>query len=305
MFKSEPICILTAGPTVDGRFIAQSVIDDIAELYNPKTYNARINEGHWSWGDKYGSVLSVEKRDTELWAVLKPNSLLLSTIEQGQLLHTSCEITPDFAKTGKSYLTGLALTDEPASLGTTEIHLSKVPVDKDKIMLCSGATLTEDILAKKGLGKEPLEKDTELPAIESVQDDPNFINKLKQLLGIKTDTSEKRDQEETEMEKEMEKELKALLEKNTKQAETLNATLITLTASVGLLSAQNKADEVPAGDELAAKDKAEGDAGATDLLSTKFDALSGKFDELVVTLGKMTDENPRSLAGSEGGEGYL
>ena len=295
MFQSEPICILTAGPTVDGRFINQSVIDDIAELYSPKTYNARINEAHWSWGDKYGSVLSVEKRDTELWAVLKPNSLLLSTIEKGQLLHTSCEITPDFAKSGKSYLTGLALTDEPASLGTTEIHLSKEPVDREKIMLCSGATLAKD----------DLEKDTESPAIEPVQNDPNFINKLKQLLGIKTDTSGKCDQEETEMEKEMEKELKALLEKNTEQAETLNATLVTLTASVGLLSAQKKADEVSAGDEVAAKDKAEGDASATDMLSTKFDALSGKFDELVVTLGKMTDENPRSLAGSEGNEGYL
>ena len=67
---------------------------------------------------------SVEKRGDKLFAVLKPNSLLLSAVEQGQLLHTSCELMEKFADTDKAYLTGLALTDKPASLGTTQIHLS-------------------------------------------------------------------------------------------------------------------------------------------------------------------------------------
>lgn len=46
MFKSEPICILKAGPTIDGRDIPQKVIDDIAETYDPKKYTARINDNH-------------------------------------------------------------------------------------------------------------------------------------------------------------------------------------------------------------------------------------------------------------------
>lgn len=124
MFHSEPIYILTAGTTVDGRFIEQKIIDDIAATYDPERYNARINANNHKRSIRYGSVLSVEKRGNQLFAVLQPNSALLETIEKGQLLHTYCEVDPDFAGTGKSYLTGLALTDEPVSLGTTQMHLS-------------------------------------------------------------------------------------------------------------------------------------------------------------------------------------
>lgn len=124
MFHSEPICILTAGATIDGRFIEQKIIDDIAATYDPERYNARINANNHKRSIRYGSVLSVEKRGNQLFAVLQPNSALLETIEKGQLLHTYCEVDPDFAGTGKSYLTGLALTDEPVSLGTTQMHLS-------------------------------------------------------------------------------------------------------------------------------------------------------------------------------------
>lgn len=124
MFHSESICILTAGATIDGRFIEQKVIDDIVATYDPKRYNARINANNHKRSIRYGSVLSVEKRGNQLFAVLQPNSALLETIEKGQLLHTYCEVDSDFAGTGKSYLTGLALTDEPVSLGTTQMHLS-------------------------------------------------------------------------------------------------------------------------------------------------------------------------------------
>lgn len=47
MFQSEPICILQAGTTVDGRVIEQKIIDEIAETYNPEVYTARINEEHY------------------------------------------------------------------------------------------------------------------------------------------------------------------------------------------------------------------------------------------------------------------
>lgn len=116
MFQSEPICILQAGTTVDGRVIEQKIIDEIAETYNPEVYTARINEEHYDWSYKFGSVLSVEKREDKLFAVIKPNSHLLRMTEQGQLLHTSCEFIEKFSNTEKAYLTGLALTDKPASL---------------------------------------------------------------------------------------------------------------------------------------------------------------------------------------------
>jgi len=114
MLQTKDICILTAGHTVDGREISQETVDQCAATYDPETYNARINIDHCSYSSKLGSVLSLRAEGPKLFAKLKPN----------QKLHTSCEIQLDFAKTGKAYLTGLALTDEPASVGTDELHLS-------------------------------------------------------------------------------------------------------------------------------------------------------------------------------------
>jgi len=128
MFKTVPICILTAGHTVDGREVKPETLHQMAEAYNPETYNARINIEHNSYGYKLGSVLSLNVKEVgekvKLFAELKPNDYLLYFIQQGQKLHTSCEIVMNFAQTGKAYLTGLAVTDNPASLGTTEMHLS-------------------------------------------------------------------------------------------------------------------------------------------------------------------------------------
>ncbi|NOH85147.1 hypothetical protein F0249_15165 [Vibrio sp. 03-59-1] len=124
MFISDPICILTAGIAVNGKEISQTIIDEMAEGYNPSVYTARIKKDLAQFGDALGSVASLEKQGNKLYAVLKPNSKLLRTVEQGQLLHTTCEYVEEFAGTGKAYLTGLALTDNPSSLGTTQIHLS-------------------------------------------------------------------------------------------------------------------------------------------------------------------------------------
>lgn len=125
MFKTDFICILTAGHTVDGREVSLETLQQIVETYDPETYNARINIDHFEQGSKLGSVLAVKLEGNKLLGQLKPNDYLLYLIQQGQYLHTSCEIAMNFAKTGKAYLTGLALTDSPASLGTTELHLSK------------------------------------------------------------------------------------------------------------------------------------------------------------------------------------
>lgn len=125
MIISEPICILTAGTSVHGHDISQHIIDEMAESYDPKKYTARIfKDGEQRYGNALGSVISLEKRGKQLFAVLKPNSQLLETIEQGQLLHSGCEYIKEFAGTDKAYLTGLYLTDNPSSLGTTQIHLS-------------------------------------------------------------------------------------------------------------------------------------------------------------------------------------
>lgn len=128
MIQTIWLCILTSGNTVDGREVPPETLEEVAATYNPETYNARINNDHSKFSTKLGSVLELKTEDhgdkKQLFAKLKPNSYYLYMIENGQKLHFSAEITPNFADTGKSYLTGLAATDDPASIGTTEIKLS-------------------------------------------------------------------------------------------------------------------------------------------------------------------------------------
>jgi len=269
MFKSEPICILKAGPTVDGRDVPQQVVDDIAESYDPKKYNALINEEHFQWSWKYGSVLSVEKRNDELWAVIKPNSMLLRTVENGQLLHTSVEYQEDFSKTGKSYLTGLALTDKPASLGTTQIQLSNK--SDDKTYVSTGQTVNLSSLS----GQDP------------EQTEQGLFQQFKRWLKGEGHTEQLSQQQE---EDEMSKETEELLKQSIEQNKELNSKLGQLVTS---LSTQEKKD----GDKN--EPEAEGNKEVTELkgqvetLSTQFSELSGQLEKL----SKLTDEDERQLAG--------
>jgi hypothetical protein len=126
--------VATSGPTVDGREILPQELRDIAETYKAATYTAVIWCEHERWYGSHGTVYAVrlvEEGDDlvpgqiALEAQLKPNDKLLWLNDQGEKLFTSIEITPNFANTGKAYLTGLAVTDEPASLGTQELYFSK------------------------------------------------------------------------------------------------------------------------------------------------------------------------------------
>ena len=126
--------VATSGPTVDGRVILPQELRDIAETYSIATYTASIWSEHERWSGAHGTVFAVRLvEDAEdlqpgqvaLEAQLKPNQRLLYLNDQGEKLFTSIEVTPDFANTGKAYLTGLAVTDSPASLGTQELYFSR------------------------------------------------------------------------------------------------------------------------------------------------------------------------------------
>ncbi len=51
--------------------------------------------------------------------------MLLALNKAGQKLFTSIRVIEDFAATGKAYLMHLAITDEPASLGTEQLSFSQ------------------------------------------------------------------------------------------------------------------------------------------------------------------------------------
>ncbi|EKB1990200.1 GPO family capsid scaffolding protein [Vibrio parahaemolyticus] len=127
--------VATEGATVDGRQISAAQIKEMGESYSPKLYAALIwpehSRSHWNVfeGNNWGEVPEVkaEKRagKLRLLAKITPNELLLSANKKGQKLYTSIELHPDFQGTGRAYLIGLAVTDSPASTGTTRLKFSR------------------------------------------------------------------------------------------------------------------------------------------------------------------------------------
>jgi hypothetical protein len=109
------------------------MIEEAAETYNPDTYTARINIEHIrsflpsSEFKRYGDVKAVrvgekmifgQKKKTLEAQMLCDDPMVEMATKDRQKIFFSAEMWPNFAKTGKFYLSGLAMTDEPASLGT-------------------------------------------------------------------------------------------------------------------------------------------------------------------------------------------
>ncbi len=122
--------VATSGKTADGRTIDAQDLRDMADGYDPATYTASIWYEHIRYIGSLGTVAALKAEDVDggkvaLYAQLKPNDRLLQLNKDAQKLFTSVEIQPNFADTGKAYLYGLAVTDEPASLGTQELHFSR------------------------------------------------------------------------------------------------------------------------------------------------------------------------------------
>lgn len=137
--KSKWVVVATEGATTDGRTIQRNWISEMAESYDPKnTYGARINLDHIKFSiylpelansHCFGDVLAVKYEEREdgklqLLAELQPTDALIALNKEGQKVYTSVEIDTNFADTGKAYLVGLAVTDNPASLGTEMLSFS-------------------------------------------------------------------------------------------------------------------------------------------------------------------------------------
>lgn len=134
MLLTDWVILATAGATVDGREIKESYLKDIAETYDQEKYTANINVDHKSWYGNFGSVHDVrlgKNKDSEtiLEGRLNPNHYLMELNKDGQKRFVSIEITPNYRNTGKAYLTGLAVTDEPASAGTSMLKFSQANSD--------------------------------------------------------------------------------------------------------------------------------------------------------------------------------
>ena len=127
--KSKFFRVATEGATTDGRKIERKWIEQMAKNFNRATYAARVWLEHYRGTvpggpfDALGDVIAVEARTVEdgklaLFAQIEPLPTLVEMNKKKQKLYTSIEVHPEFADSGEAYLSGLAVTDSPASLGT-------------------------------------------------------------------------------------------------------------------------------------------------------------------------------------------
>lgn len=134
--------IAVEGATTDGRVIERDWIEQMAATYDPATYTARVNCEHIKGFsptppfNAYGDVLALKTEEVELTiggqkqkrlallGQIEANEQLIELVEKGQKRFTSIEVSTNFANSGKAGLVGLAVTDNPASLGTEALQFS-------------------------------------------------------------------------------------------------------------------------------------------------------------------------------------
>lgn len=181
------------GDTVDGRIITRQDIEEMAASYDPKVYGARVWPEHFrglipggpfdALGDIVAAKAETIKEGSELDGKLGlyvqvdalPNLVQLNAT--GQKIFHSVEVFRNFAKTGKAYLFGLAVTDTPASLGTQIMafgadagELFTGPNREGTIEFASSSEHKDDAQAGK----------------------PSLFTKVKELLGKNKGDSDKR-----------------------------------------------------------------------------------------------------------------
>lgn len=159
--KTDWRVIGVSGETADGRTISSKELQEMAEQYDPEIYGARINLEHMNFlfpdfAGGYGDVIELkaepwakDETKTALLAKLNITDSLQKLWDSGQKIYTSMEITPRFADTKKAYLTGLAITDTPASLGTTANYTAAKTKAEEKIFTAYRQTETQEIAMTK------------------------------------------------------------------------------------------------------------------------------------------------------------
>lgn len=151
-YRSKFFRVALEGDTSDGRVIERQHLQEMADTYNPALYGARIWIEHIrsilpdSPFAAQGDVVALKAEEVEieiggqkqkkmaLFAQIEPTAALVKTVNDlKQKVYTSMELAINFAKTGKAYLTGLAVTDTPASLGTEMLAFAQQHPDANPL----------------------------------------------------------------------------------------------------------------------------------------------------------------------------
>lgn len=143
MAKSKFFRIAVQGATAtDGRTVERQWILDAVKNFNRETYGVRVNCEHLrglapdSAFGAYGDVLAVKSEEVDLeiggktekrlalLAQIDPTDDLVALNKRRQKIYSSCEFAPNFGGTKLFGLVGVAVTDNPASLGTEALQFT-------------------------------------------------------------------------------------------------------------------------------------------------------------------------------------
>ncbi len=194
--KAKRFRIAVQGATTDGREISRDWISQMAKNYDPTVYGARVNMEHIkgyaadSTFRRFGDVTKVEAEEiTEgplagklaLFGYIDPTPELVELTKARQKVYTSIEVNPKFSDTGEAYLIGLAVTDDPASLGTEYLSFS--------------ATAKASPLASRKQDKENLftaAEETLIEFYDEADTGPSLLSRVKELFTRKEKTDNER-----------------------------------------------------------------------------------------------------------------
>ena len=194
--KAKRFRIAVQGATTDGREISRDWISQMAKNYDPTVYGARINMEHIkgyaadSTFRRFGDVTKVEAEEITdgplagklaLFGFIDPTPELVELTRARQKVYTSIEVNPKFSDTGEAYLIGLAVTDDPASLGTEYLSFS--------------ATAKANPLASRKQDKENLftaAEETLIEFYEEADAGPSLLSRVKELFTRKEKTDDER-----------------------------------------------------------------------------------------------------------------
>lgn len=252
------IQVATSGATIDGRTIEAQDLRDMAETYSTATYTAVIRYEHMRYYGNFGDVVALKAEDLAdgkvgLFAQLRPNMRLLELNKEGQALFTSVEIQPNFANTGKAYLNAMAVTDEPASLGTQRLHFSRRNATADNFF--AAPVRLPDL-------------DECLPDDDAESAGRAFFASLGRLLpGFNKSPATPKD-ESTPMDQKTVQAFAAAVEK-------LGTVATSLETSAATFAAQKPTEPAAPADAPASTD-----APATGITTEQFNGLKGSLDEL-------------------------
>lgn len=136
--KTDPVIIATSGKVPDGKYDGREIkrewLEGFVKNFNKSVYTPKIYSSHESRYGYLGTVDSIYLEEctepmlegqVHLYAVLCPNSAAINLNREGYFKFSSIEVGENFMGKGGFFLKAIALLNNPASAGVSEINFSE------------------------------------------------------------------------------------------------------------------------------------------------------------------------------------